>query len=104
MTVAGELMVNVIGLWSIICVSAFFWIIYKAYEPVMAYSRYYEAYRLKVLKDELKKEGVSLEELDALGLKLFKNKKRKVHTLKEIEQSVKGDLKQIPTKPNKGGT
>lgn len=74
--------------------------IYKSsYELSLAYDRYIQAYRLKVLKTELSKRGTTFEELDKMGFNhtglLQKFKGKKAHDLDAVEKSVKGDVKTV---------
>ena len=71
--------------------------IYKSeYELTLAYNRYIQAYRLKILKTELGKRQTTFEELDKMGFNhtgLFhKFKGKKTHDLDQVEKSVKGEV------------
>ncbi len=76
----------------------FLYKIYKStYELTLAYERYIQAYRLKILKIELNKRGTTFEELEKIGFKhtsMFSGfKSKKSHDLDLVEKSVKGDVK-----------
>ncbi len=80
--------------------------LYKAYkseyELTFAYTRYLQAYKIKVLRGELIKRGTTFEELDKIGFNhtslfgMFKNKK--THDLDSVEKSVKGEVAKASAK------
>lgn len=79
---------------------AFFLYMYKYYKSQIelewAYDRYMTAYRLKVLEQDLKKEGLTFSDLDKYTLKyqgMIKSKPKQKSDLQMVRDSVRGEVK-----------
>ena len=68
----------------------YMWFKYGHFE--LKYNNYLQAFKLKVLFEELKKRGISLEELEQIIHPKTKN------ILKTVEEEVKGDTDKIKPK------
>lgn len=61
------------------------------------------AYKVKVLKEEIRLRKVSMEELNEIINEALGTKFSRKHVLDEVEEQVKGEVKKASLKSSKGG-